>query len=158
MFFILRHTVALRWVCPTVSSVLQTASRKGLKNSRRAENDKKSDRFFIKRGADHHKRPSEGTVAAPRSQTQVPKISLATEGLSKKTLEECLAKRCFQTDHCLACLVDDPANFILMPSTLNTKFSFHSAQQFKKDYTGTAWTGAVHLVKKAIAMYRRVRS
>ena len=49
------------------------------------------------------------------------------EGLSKKTLEECLAKRCFQTDHCLACLVDDPANFILMPSTLNTKFSFHSA-------------------------------
>jgi hypothetical protein len=44
-----------------------------------------------------------------------------------------------------------------MPSTLNTKFSFHSAQQFKKDYTGTAWTGAVHLVKKAIAMYRRVR-
>ena len=79
------------------------------------------------------------------------------EGLSKKTLEECLAKRCFQTDHCLACLVDDPANFILMPKTLNTKFSFHSAQQFKKDYTGAAWTGAVHLVKKAIAMYRRVR-
>ena len=79
------------------------------------------------------------------------------QGLSKKTLEECLAKRCFQTDHCLACLVDDPANFILMPSTLNTKFSFHSAQQFKKDYTGTAWAGAVHLVKKAIAMYRSVR-
>ena len=79
------------------------------------------------------------------------------EGLSKKTLEECLAKGCFQTDHCLACLVDDPANFILMPKTLNTKFSFHSAQQFKKDYTGTAWAGAVHVVKKAIAMYRRVR-
>ena len=42
----------------------------------------------------------------------------------------------------------------LMPKTLNTKFSFHSEQQFKEEYTGGAWESVVVFVKHALIMYR----
>ena len=76
------------------------------------------------------------------------------EGLSKKTLEKCLAAGCFQTDHVFGCVTDDVENFFLMPKTLNTKFSFHSEQQFKEEYTGGAWESVVVFVKHALIMYR----
>ena len=76
------------------------------------------------------------------------------KGLSEKTLEKCLAAGCFQTDHVFGCVTDDVENFFLMPKTLNTKFSFHSEQQFKEEYTGGAWESVVVFVKHALIMYR----
>ena len=76
------------------------------------------------------------------------------KGLSEKTLEKCLAAGCFRTDHVFGCVTDDVENFFLMPKTLNTKFSFHSEQQFKEEYTGGAWESVVVFVKHALIMYR----
>ena len=43
-----------------------------------------------------------------------------------------------------------------MPKTLNMKFSFHTEQDFKKEWTGDAWKGAEYLVRKAIHMQQRI--
>ena len=71
-----------------------------------------------------------------------------------RAIEKCLAAGCFQTDHVFGCVTDDVENFFLMPKTLNTKFSFHSEQQFKEEYTGGAWESVVVFVKHALIMYR----
>ena len=78
------------------------------------------------------------------------------KGLDAETLQDLLDAGWFQTDHVFSCTGDDPENFILMPKTLNTKFSFHTEQDFKKEWTGDAWKGAEYLVRKAIKMQQRI--
>ena len=79
---------------------------------------------------------------------------LETEGEQSSGRQNSSAAGCFQTDHVFGCVTDDVENFFLMPKTLNTKFSFHSEQQFKEEYTGGAWESVVVFVKHALIMYR----
>ncbi len=78
------------------------------------------------------------------------------KGLDAETLQDLLDAGWFHTDHVFSCTGDDPENFILMPKTLNMKFSFHTEQDFKKEWTGDAWKGAEYLVRKAIHMQQRI--
>ena len=57
-----------------------------------------------------------------------------------------------QTDHLLAPICDDPQNFFLMFRTLNNKFSFEDLLEFKKEFTGDGWEGAVELANSAVRL------
>ena len=75
--------------------------------------------------------------------------------LSKKTLKQLVEAKFFQTDHILSTLCDDPENFFLMPAPLNNRFSIQSRQNFKIEFCGAAWDGAVYFVDKALEMQRK---
>lgn len=57
-----------------------------------------------------------------------------------------------QTDHLIAPICDDPQNFFLMFRTLNNKFSFENLSEFKKEFTGDGWEGAVELANSAVRL------
>ena len=68
--------------------------------------------------------------------------------LNRRTLEK--LEGWMQTDHLIAPICDDPQIFCLMFNVLNIKFSFETLLEFKREFTGDGWGGAVELANSAI--------
>ena len=81
-------------------------------------------------------------------------LAYAKYDLSPATLEKLAGF--FETDHLHSKLCDDPVNFHLLFTTLNSSFGFESWANFKKMYTGDAWAGVVFFVRRALQLQGRL--